>query len=53
MTFVEVLDWAIGLFPRFISYLSSMVITDGVSVLSFIIAMMIILLLIYAFIPRP
>lgn len=50
---VQVLDWALGLFPRMFSALGSYMIAPGVSVLSFTAAMAIILLLIYAFIPRP
>lgn len=50
---VDLLDWALNLFPRFFRLIGDFVITEGVSVLSLIAAMAIIMLLIYAFIPRP
>lgn len=46
MSIVDGLDWAISLVPRLFNALNSWMITDGVSVMSFSVAMILLLVVI-------
>ena len=49
MTVEEILDWAIGLIPRYLGMLASFEFAEGVNVLSFNIALWIMLIIIVVF----
>lgn len=53
MTVEEGLDWAISLIPKYLGTLASFEFADGVNVLSFNVALWIMLIIIVVFAPRP